>query len=397
MRAGLGLVSAQRAIACYWLTSGVVILGLALGQAFHSEPAGFLHLFRYDPSEVYANWDGQWYKEIAAKGYTYARYGQSSVAFFPAYPLVGRAVALVSGLDVGSSLVVVSNLCFVLALGVFHQYLGEAEPRAGLLSGGYALLCLGLMPNAFFFRVAYSESLLLLLTAVALLAMEREWPLGAIAVVIGLATATRPVGVGLVPGFLLHAWRRAPATGSLPRGLVLAGLLPLSCWGLLAYLAYLGWWIGDPLAFARTQEFWSDRPPASWPLKTLALAVAEPVWSTVVPGSSGFLGKVSPLTTRFTDPFFFVAAVALTALGARRGWVTTQNTICSSMYLLIPYVTKGYEYDLGGMGRFATLALSTYVVLGRLLASAPGPIVGGVFGLSGALLVVYSAMFASWK
>src|SRR5215218_8167016 len=40
----------------------------------------------------WAQWDSGWYHEIAANGYSYVVGQQSTVAFFPAYPLVVRAV-----------------------------------------------------------------------------------------------------------------------------------------------------------------------------------------------------------------------------------------------------------------------------------------------------------------
>ncbi len=42
-------------------------------------------------------WDANWYLSIARDGYFYVPGSQSSVAFFPAYPLVLRAVGVVVG------------------------------------------------------------------------------------------------------------------------------------------------------------------------------------------------------------------------------------------------------------------------------------------------------------
>jgi hypothetical protein len=391
----LRLASAENAITYYWLTTAAVFLGLALGQMFGQPPSGFLHLYHYDPSECYANWDGQWYKEIAAEGYSYDPNTQSSVAFFPAFPLFGRIAAALTGLDVAVALVFIANLCLVFSFALLYRYLHITNPGLGERQAGYSLLCLGLLPNTFYFRMAYSESPLLLLTLATLYAMERRWPLLLIAAIIGLATATRPIGIGLIPGFALHVCSRTLGTGR--RVLLLAALLPLACWGIMIYVAYLGWRFGNPTVFIQTQVHWSSKPALSFSEKALYLAQLRPFWSMLDPASPGFLGGISPLTIRFADPFFFAGAMALTAVGVAKGWVTLQNALCAAFYLQIPYLTKGYEYDLGGMGRFASLALPGYIVLGRLLDRIPTPIAAGFFGICGSMIGVYVAMFASWR
>jgi hypothetical protein len=43
--------------------------------------------------EVFAAWDSGWYFDIARQGYYFNPAGESSIAFFPLYPLLMRAVA----------------------------------------------------------------------------------------------------------------------------------------------------------------------------------------------------------------------------------------------------------------------------------------------------------------
>ena len=52
--------------------------------------------------------------------------------------------------------------------------------------------------------MAYTEALFLFLTILCLYGMERRWPLVVIALLIGLTTAARLVGVALIPPFILH-------------------------------------------------------------------------------------------------------------------------------------------------------------------------------------------------
>ncbi len=44
-------------------------------------------------AETFAAWDSGWYWTIARHGYRYNAGGQSSIAFFPLYPLLMRGLA----------------------------------------------------------------------------------------------------------------------------------------------------------------------------------------------------------------------------------------------------------------------------------------------------------------
>ena len=72
--------------------------------------------------DMLAHWDSYWFLSIARDGYwteplTQAdAAGQANWAFFPLYPVVGGAVAWASGMPSSIALVVVANLCFVVAL-----------------------------------------------------------------------------------------------------------------------------------------------------------------------------------------------------------------------------------------------------------------------------------------
>ena len=73
----------------------------------------------------------------------------------------------------------------------------------------YVLLALTLFPTAYFFRMAYSESVFLLVTLAAMLSIELGGPLLVTSLIIGTATAARPVGVALLAPFALHLWNRS--------------------------------------------------------------------------------------------------------------------------------------------------------------------------------------------
>src|SRR5262249_28554784 len=104
-----------------------------------------------------------------------------------------------------------------------------------------------LFPSAFFLSGAYSESLLLMLTAGSVLMVRRRrWLLaGALA---GFATLSRPIGVVAVVPILAEyiAMRRGPC-GDRSWQPLAQGLVPVLVGG-VAYLCFAWWAFGDPLA-----------------------------------------------------------------------------------------------------------------------------------------------------
>src|SRR5262249_33905092 len=117
--------------------------------------------------------------------------------------------------------------------------------------------------------MAYTEALFVLLAIGVLLGIERRWPLLVLALITGIATVTRPTGVALVLPFAMGVWRRASSIKAATAQLIL--LLPLSCWGLIAYMAYQAACFGNPLEFVHAQMQVRARPPL--PLIDRALAL----------------------------------------------------------------------------------------------------------------------------
>ncbi|MCR4412319.1 MAG: hypothetical protein NUV77_07820 [Thermoguttaceae bacterium] len=393
----------RQGLAAYGITTAIVVIGVYWGLGCFRPAAHSRSPEHFPPTgnrfhDALVQWDGQWYMEIAARGYRYDPERPSSVAFFPLYPLLGRAMATATGLSVGWALLAVSHLALMGAFVLFAAYAnmrGEGEPpeRAAL-----ALLAFGLFPTTFFARVAYSESLFLFLSLLALVAMRRDWPAWAIAAVIGLATAARSVGVALLLPFAMHlvrqtgwSWRTAG------RWLALA---PLALWGLLAYMAYLGLAEGEPLAFAKAQRHWQMRPPTPLAEKTLAYLSWEPIWSVYDSSSAAHWRRFgdNPLalaSLQAANPVLFVLAVALVALGAARRWLTAEETLLAAGLLLIPYLLRGYDMAMTGQGRFVAVVVPIYLVLGRLLAHAPRTVAGVVVAGMAFYLGLYAAMFAA--
>ncbi|MBV8951985.1 MAG: hypothetical protein JOZ99_13995, partial [Actinobacteria bacterium] len=66
--------------------------------------------------DAWNRWDASWYRRIATSGYSYLPGHQSTVAFFPAYPLVMRALGAVMRVSVAGIVVTVASGAAAIAL-----------------------------------------------------------------------------------------------------------------------------------------------------------------------------------------------------------------------------------------------------------------------------------------
>jgi hypothetical protein len=235
--------------------------------------------------------------------------------------------------------------------------------------------------------MGYSESLFIFLTVLALYGMERRWPLLVIALVVGAATATRPVGVGLLVPLVVHVWHRAPTAWSAAGRTLL--LVPVACWGLLDYVLYQLIEFNEPFAFLTSLGAWRRRTPVPFLDKMIALLTFEPVWSFLSPASAVSPDRVATVDPTFYHPYVFnsltfVAAVVLLLVGAFKRWLASNEVTLAVPLLLIPYVTRGYDY-MASAARFASVVFPLYLVLGYLLCRLPGP--------QAAMLLVFSSLF----
>jgi hypothetical protein len=221
-----------------------------------------------DYGSVVTSWDGQWYWDIVLHGYpttvvdTSGHAVQSSLAFFPLYPALVKAVMAVTGLGFEVAAPTLSLVLGAAAVLVVFRLLEVTVDR------GRALACTALLccfPATAVLQSAYTESLGLLLVATTLLLLVRRRYLWCLVPVV-LLGLTRNITVVLAPVVALH-WlvavrqqRRADRDDSQAPAPVQHGrlaLLVVACvaataeWPLLAGLL-----TGDARAYFRTLAVW---------------------------------------------------------------------------------------------------------------------------------------------
>jgi hypothetical protein len=298
----------------------------------------------------WAQWDSGWYFAIATGGYGYIPGRQSTIAFFPTYPLAMRAVATV-GLNAYVAGILVTVAAGAAATRLFFGWLSARLTPAG------AWAALGLMllyPYAFFLYGAVYPTALFVLTIVGafvLLENDHPWLAGLVG---ALATAARPTGVVLVVALAVRAVERRRSAGE-PVTWRDAGVL-VSVLGLAAFCVYQWRKFGDPFTFITIQSAWDQESGLRTWLKFRFFEDLGTLADRNILGSLSYLAH----------PVLTFGALALVPRVFRRfgyGYGTY-----ALLAVLVPAVsTKNFF----GMARYLLAAFPIFAVAGELLAERP--------------------------
>ena len=263
----------------FWAAAVVALLWTPLDRNIAHFPAGGPHLSLI--FNTFAQWDSGWFIRIANHGYDV----KQSSAFFPLYPLVVRGVA-----EVVRSTVVAGVLVSVVSAGIAAVAVFRIARRlVGESVASDSVLFLALFPLAFVFTAVYADGLFLALASWSFLAALHRQAIPA-SVLGGLAVATRPVGLALLPALLVLLWPKERTVRSTLTPLALV-LLPAA---LGAYALYLHYHFHDAWAFYHSQHvFWLRETPRLGPLQGAwnALQSAEQGAAELVrhlPGDAGY-------------------------------------------------------------------------------------------------------------
>jgi hypothetical protein len=242
-------------------------------HAFDGWPLGGVFRAVFEPLSV---WDSVQYLTIAHSGYASVdafsdpdAAPKLRAAFFPLYPLLTRVSSLFVS-SPGAQIVGAFLVSLVALLGALYLLHRLTTLELGLPAARPTLLVLAFFPSAFVLGAPYTESLFLFLSIGAFYAARTgHWAWAGIAA--GAAAATRNSGLLLlIPLAVMYLWGPradlpppAPSSSSPPRGLhrlrpryplrrdvLWLALAPL---GLAAFMAYLQYAMGDPLAWAHGQ------------------------------------------------------------------------------------------------------------------------------------------------
>lgn len=328
----------------------------------------------------FATWhrfDAGFYIKIAAYGYVTPDPVHREANFFPLFPMamsfVGHLVALVYPHDpfnIGG--IIVSWLSFAAACVVLYRLVRDRFDEATALG---SVLLLATFPFGFYFGIAYSEALYVLVTLLAFLGIERRnWALAAIGAM--LAGACRPPGL-IVGGCVVvaygldwwqsrHGWRRD------------VFWLLLTPAGTLAYLLFCWVALGNPLAYKVASQ-------QGWHASKLNAGNIQAAWHLFV----GFSGPAD-YNVRLYRIYFLLVMLFLLAMVLVWRWLGPVYVLYSVPSIIAPVITLPHPTSLG---RYLSVVFPVFIVAAMLVSKHPPLRYALVLGCA-VFLSLFALMFA---
>jgi hypothetical protein len=299
--------------------------------------------------------DATWYLGIANDGYYPLPGNQRTIpgiytaeqrnwAFFPLYPILEKTLSPIFGSTFNAGLVL-SYLLFFCSIGLLRKLAENSALSAGTADRTIWLLCL--FPFSYFFSFPLTESLFLFLSVAAFLLIELKRPVMS-GWIMALASATRPTGLLLIPGYAFEILRKKRAAA--PKSYIdywpeLLGIA-LSPIGAILYALYLWKLTGTPLAFALNQEAWGRQPIS---ILGLFRSLSSPFETISAPWNMVLLN---------TAAGYLSIACAVWALCKKRyGW---------ALLILVPLISSLGTGISQSYGRFTAVSFPVFLILGEI-------------------------------
>jgi len=301
-----------------------------------------------------ANFDGINYLHIAKYGY-----GLYQQAFFPLFPLLIKLVSFVTNNNYFIAGLIISNLSFLIGIVVFKKYLGSISKNPSKIT--WILLFLLAFPTSFFFGAVYTESLFFLLFVSALYFTQekRYWLVIACCI---LASMTRLMGVFLLIPVLFTVINQKKHIHFTDWKIILAILSPGL--GLLTYMLYLTYTVGNPLAFYSTQSnFNAGRTTGS--LITLPQVYFRYL-NIFISAQHNLVYFVAVLEFLIFNLVFAVLLYNLWILWKRKDVLNRISLIGLNLFSLINILLPTLTGTFSSVPRYALLSLSFFIQLAEI-------------------------------
>jgi Gpi18-like mannosyltransferase len=302
----------------------------------------------YDWLAIWNRWDAPHYLDIARMGYVSGGVEARWIVFFPLYPWLVRAAAVVLRDELLGAFFVSGVASVAAGLLLYRLARADGEPEEVARGAVFYLL---VFPTAYFLHIGYNESLFLALALGAFLAARaRSWRVAGL--LCGLAAMTRINGAVLLPALAFEAWDEYRSEGRRARPewlwLLLAGA------GFGGYL-FINWWVlGDPRAFLQVQgEHWFKSP--TWPWVGIA-GTWGAVWGRA-PSDAQMVG--------WQEFFFVLLGLGLTV------WAWLRLRASYAVWMTCNWLLWTSTKFVLSVPRYTLVLFPAFILLARLRASRP--------------------------
>ena len=303
--------------------------------------------------EAWARYDAGWYRYIAEHGYYYkGDRAQSSVPFFPAYPLLIRGLHNLFGGDLVSWGIPITFLCGLLSAVLIHRW---CLRRFGPKSAAIATVLVCVWPYAFYlYGTVYADAMFLAFVLLAFTFVDAGHPLLA-GLAGAMATATRPVGLAVIVGLAAVVWEQRRERGMSATRPSRDWWVLASAGGIGAYATYLWVTFGNPAAFAVAEGApgWNQKSKSNTWLKF------EYFTRVVQFRRDGLLYPIGLTAQALLVVLLLVVSVKF------RARIGIGYTVYAVSVLAIPFIASK---DFQGLGRYSLAAFPAFGLLGDHLA-----------------------------
>lgn len=302
--------------------------------------------------EIFAAWDSGWYWDIATHGYYFRPDGQSSIAFFPLYPMLMRLAAAPFGGGDGATWIagiIVAFLAYVGALVAVHRL---AMRMSGSRDAARrTVLLIVVFPWSLFMTRVYTESVFLLVSVLAVsAAFERRW--WHAGVWGALATLARPNGILIAVPLAIFAMSDRPGIRPLVMRAFALAPIPLAFAGFCVFVYALS---GDPLGWMAAQAHWGyslGHPPWQQLQRVLGVFIDAGAYDYFFASKAAPFELLQALTALV---FVTLVPVIFRRLGVAMG-----------AYVLVSLLVPLSSNTLEGLGRYASVLFPAFMVVGSL-------------------------------
>lgn len=315
---------------------------------------------RYGWLEIWNRWDAPHYLDLARDGYVAAGVEARWIVFYPLYPWLVRACAVVLRDELLAAFFV-SGVASVAAGLLLHGLARLDEPEGTARAAVFFLLT---FPTAYFLHVGYTESLFLALALGAFLAARggRWWAAGLLGALAGM---TRVNGLLLAPALACEALEQYRGGGRRWRWEWLWALSAGAGFGVYLLINFRVF--GDPFAFLEAQDdFWDKQ--LTWPW-----AGVRQTW-----GSMLGRGPAESLMVGWQELFFVLVGLGGTA------WSWARLRTSYAVWMTLNWLLWTSTSFVLSVPRYTLVMFPLYVLFARAAARSP---------LAGALIVVWSLLF----
>jgi len=296
---------------------------------------------------MWQRYDALWYQQIVTHGY---QAGNSTVAFYPLYPLTSHITSVFLGGQIVLAELLVSSVAFTIGMWLLYRV---ARLDAGPIAAQLAVLLTALFPVGFYLLAPFTESLYLVLSLAAFWFARngRPWAAGVAGFAAGL---TRIQGVFLVLPLAYEYARQRRRQGhrllSIDSIDIVAPALPGL--GFLAVLAYDRVVVGvsSPL---RVEANWGYKFALPWH------AISNSVSHIVALG----------------DMVELLNLISLIGFGLLALWAVRKLPVSYALYAL-PYLALLFTHDdyfspLMSISRYVLVLFPCFIVLAMWLVRHP--------------------------